>query len=565
MPDIPQVNSDTTNERSNLILIDRLWKLKKNCEKKLFLYIQLNRLIKDIEYRHSLIQQARALNDPEVNILIKEIEEAEAQGAEGTFNHNIPGDNTHFTPTTIQQKNRMFIPTVIVFVLSILIVIFVFLTSNKSSHTGTSLQKQLPIENAPIKLRVHGSNSVGEKLVPALFEAYYNTQNSIETAWKYSLVDVESQYQIMNTNRDVFAIELHAHGSSTGFKALIAGDTDIGMSSRRIKDKEVKELEPLLGDFRSPQAEHIVGLDGVAIVSYSNNTLNHLTIHQLAQLFSGEITNWREIGGEDTPVNVYARDENSGTWDTFKNLVLKPYGKKLSRRARRYESSTEMADQIATNPGAIGFIGLPFVRNTKLLAVASVANSLPIIPTSFTVSTEDYPLSRRLYIYTPPGLDNNIALNIVKFALSKEGQDIVESVGLASQNIKRMRPPPNTSAPFSYQALTRNAQRLSVNFRFDYPDDQLDNKALRDLDRLVQFMSKHSDKDLILIGFSDDSGDIRKNRNLSLRRAKLIEKAMHSRGIAAAKVIGYGEAIPIGANDTIQGRIKNRRVEAWLK
>ncbi|MEM9102062.1 MAG: phosphate ABC transporter substrate-binding/OmpA family protein [Pseudomonadota bacterium] len=556
-------NIESTEEKSNLVLIDRLWRLKKACEKKLFLYIQLNRLIKDVEYRQNLMSQAKTLNDQEINQLIAEIESVEDALRESTGG-DIGGIAAVVTDRRIGENSKrlpLFQGAVFLFLLSIAIATYILWFTKTGS---TDNQKILPVNNAPIKLRVHGSNSVGEKLVPALLEAYFTKQEHKELGWKKGLVPVERQFQVVEPNNTIFALELHAHGSSTGFKDLLDGTTDIAMSSRKIKEREAEALLASAGDMLSHQAEHIVALDGVAVVTYPNNPIDDLTIKQLARLFSGEITNWRELGGQDMPVSIYARDKNSGTWDTFKNLVLKPQKRELALRARRYESSSEMSDQVATNRGAIGFIGLPYVRNAKLLAVSSIESSLPIMPTSFTVSTEDYPLSRRLYIYTPPELNNVLAMQIVNFALSRDGQNVAESLGLASQNIKMQTPLPADSASLRYIRLTENAQRLSVNFRFDYKTDQLDNKSLRDLERLVDFMSENSARKLMLFGFSDDVGERQKNQALSLRRAEIIEKAMNSRGVAAFKVEGFGESMPLASNDTYQGRVKNRRVEAWV-
>ena len=103
------------------------------------------------------------------------------------------------------------------------------------------------------------------------------------------------------------------------------------------------------------------------------------------------------LGGNSGAISIHARDDKSGTYDTFKSLVLDPLNLKLLAAAHRYESSTELSDAVAADPGAIGFIGLPYVRRSKVLGISAGAGNPPIVPTQFTVGTEDYPLSRRLY------------------------------------------------------------------------------------------------------------------------------------------------------------------------
>ena len=102
----------------------------------------------------------------------------------------------------------------------------------------------------------------------------------------------------------------------------------------------------------------------------------------------------------DVPLKVFARDDKSGTFDTFAALVLQPSKLKLGPNTERIEDSETLANAVASDPGGIGFIGLPYVGATKALAVAD-GDSLPLLPNAFTVATEDYPLARRLFLYTP--------------------------------------------------------------------------------------------------------------------------------------------------------------------
>lgn len=450
------------------------------------------------------------------------------------------------------------------------------------------LQKQLPIDanseqvvtavtpNKPVPeaekiikttaFRIQGSNTIGEVLAPELLKAFYVNEGAQQATLIKSGVDVENNLEISFAGKkEISVIPIHAHGSSTGFAALNNNMTELAMASRRIKDKEVTQLESRYGNLKSKSTEHIIGMDGLAVIVNPDNPIAHLSTENLAKLFAGNITNWRELGGKDQAVKIFARDSNSGTWDSFKSMVLKKHGVKLSTASTRLESSVELSDSVSRTPGAIGFIGLPYVLRAKALAVSDGKHGLPIYPTSFTISTEDYPLVRRLYIYEPTTISTQSeAHRFISFVLSKEGQDVVKKAGFISQNIYQTTPILTDTYPQEYIQTVKNAQRLSLNFRFQSGTVVLDNKAVRDLERVIQFFETNPGQQAMLIGFSDSIGDPIGNKALSLQRARTVEQALLARGINIQRTVGLGEMAPIASNQTKLGREKNRRVEIWV-
>lgn len=415
--------------------------------------------------------------------------------------------------------------------------------------------------------RLHGSNTIGETLAPELLKAFLKAEGSEDAKLMATDVAVEKELLFsLPGSEQSSRIEIHAHGSSTGFKGLDRGVADLAMASRRINDKEVEKLQSRFGNLRSRGTEHIIGMDGLAVIVNPENPLNDLSTAQLAALFSGQVKNWSAFGGGDMPVRIYARDANSGTWDSFKSMVLKKHGVELSSDAARIESSIELSDQVSKERGAIGFIGLPYILRAKALAISDEEKAQPIYPTSFTISTEDYPLVRRLYMYEPASVDAASVLHrFVSFALSEAGQDVVKKAGFISQNISQNRPALSADLPPTYRRLTQNAERLSLNFRFNSSTTILDNKAQRDLDRVVRFFEDNPAQNVILIGFSDSIGEPEANQRLSLLRAQAVEQALFARGINVKQVQGMGEAVPIASNLTRAGRQRNRRVEIWVR
>lgn len=424
------------------------------------------------------------------------------------------------------------------------------------------LNLSLPSEERRIKFRLHGSNTVGEDLAPALLEAFLTAEAVTKMHWLQGDTMLERELQYIKDDQ-VYAIQLHAHGSSTGFSAILNGHADMAMSSRKIKPQEVDALKVSKGDLTSSGQEFIVGLDGLAIIVHKENPISSITSEMLAKVFSGEISNWKQLGGVDLAINLYARDKNSGTWDTFNSLVLKPNSAQLASSSHRFESSNELSDNVAYDIAGIGFIGLPYVNNSKALAISETENSAVIYPTPFTVSTEDYTLSRRLYMYTPDR-GNKLAREFAQFVISEKGQRIVEQVGLVSQNIKLETTYAVKNAPQIYNHYADIASRLSVSFRFISGTNEFDNKAKRDIKRLVDYLSQHRGRRIVLMGFSDSLGDAEMNQSLSLVRAIELEKELNAHGLYATAVEGLGAELPIASNKNAFGRSKNRRVEVWV-
>lgn len=361
------------------------------------------------------------------------------------------------------------------------------------------------------------------------------------------------------------AIEIHAHGSSTAFVDLGGGSADLGQSSRRIKPEEVAALGDKHGDLSKPGSEFVIALDGLAIIVHPGSGVTSLSIGQVAKIFAGKVKDWAEVGGEPGPIALYARDDASGTWDTFKNLVLAPNGLALDPQAHRVESSSELSDAVAGDVHAIGFIGLPYVRRSKLLAVSAEDKGFALVPTPFTVATEDYPLSRRLYFYAPADASNALMREFVDYALSEAGQDVVKREGFVSQDVVAETPRIGADAPAEYRTASDGAQRLSLNFRFQPGSEDLDAKALRDLDRIVAFLAKNSGREIALLGFTDDRGNARTNVALSKKRADVVAAALEARGVHAGEVHGFGAVLPVASNASEETRNRNRRVEVWVR
>ncbi|MBV8900473.1 MAG: substrate-binding domain-containing protein, partial [Verrucomicrobia bacterium] len=214
-----------------------------------------------------------------------------------------------------------------------------------------------------IALKLHGSNTIGAELAPAIGEEFLKHEGAISVQRKPGLREDETNLEAIlpGESAEPVIIEIQAHGSKAAFDDLAADACDIGMSSRRIKAEEAQRCARAgLGDLVSAEGEHLLGLDAIVVLVHKSNPVNALDKEQLADIFSGKITDWSQIGGKPGGINLYAMGDRSGTFDTFKAVVLG--SRTLSPRALRYESNAKLSDDVATDNNGIGFAGLAFVR-----------------------------------------------------------------------------------------------------------------------------------------------------------------------------------------------------------
>lgn len=429
-------------------------------------------------------------------------------------------------------------------------------------------------------LRFAGSNTIGAELVPRLLEAYAAKLGAGDFEWRGEGED--RSLSAKGAGGAKFEADVAAHGSGTAAPALAAGKADIGMMSRPIKDKEVASLAAVgFGQADKPGQEHVLALDGIVVVVNKANPVKALTLSQIQGLFSGEITDWSQVGGKPGPVQVYSRDDKSGTFDTFKSLVLKD--KKLVGSAKRYESHRELSDDVASDEHGIGFVGFAYVRNAHALTVATDCG-LSFEPAEYSVKTEEYPLARRLFLYTPQRATNGNADPFVDFALSSAAQPTAEKEGFVSllpqtagsgyvgqriQQAAQSQEDTSAEASRAFTQFTRaiaKGNRLSITYRFQTASDALDSRAVRDIERLAEFLNlpENRGRKVLLAGFADPRGAIGRNVVLSRARAEAVAAELRKHGVNP-EIEGFGPVAPVACNDSEAGWAKNRRVEVWLQ
>lgn len=196
-------------------------------------------------------------------------------------------------------------------------------------------------------------------------------------------------------------ISVTGGGSGTGFAALINGTVDIANASRAIKPEE---LEAAKARGITP-VEFTVARDAIAIVVHPSNPVSGLTLRQISDIYTGKITRWSQVGGEDRPIVLLSRESNSGTYMYFLEHVIRMGDSDsdllFSPDTLLMPSSEGISAEVRQNPNAIGYDGLGYVTpDQKVLAVARDARSPYVLPSVETVNDGSYPISRPLYMYT---------------------------------------------------------------------------------------------------------------------------------------------------------------------
>ena len=227
----------------------------------------------------------------------------------------------------------------------------------------------------------------------------------------------------MGQHSDV-KIQVSGGGSGTGFAALQSQTTDLCDASRKARPAEIANC---LKAFGARPTEYKVALDGLSVYVNPENTLKELTIAQVGDIFTGKITNWKEVGGPDAPITVYSRENSSGTYEFFKEHVLK--GKDFAASAQTMPGTAAIVQAVVKDKNGIGYGGAAYGGSSKLLSIKKTDVSPAILPTEENVISGTYPIWRHLYVYVNPALDKGEVAAYLNWIRSDDGQKYVKDIG----------------------------------------------------------------------------------------------------------------------------------------
>ncbi|HYC91887.1 MAG TPA: phosphate ABC transporter substrate-binding protein [Thermoanaerobaculia bacterium] len=218
-------------------------------------------------------------------------------------------------------------------------------------------------------------------------------------------------------------IQVTGGGSGVGIAALINGTTDIAASSRPIKSSETDKLK---ARFATIGHTHPIARDGLSLYINERNPVKELTLAQIRDIYTGRITNWKQVGGNDAQIILYSRENSSGTYTYFKDNVL--LGKDFAPRAQTLQGTAAVVNAVAKDANGIGYGGAAYAKGIRFVAVKKDDKSPGILPSLETVRTGQYPISRFLYLYTRVKPSKEMKA-FIDWATGPEGQAIVSKVG----------------------------------------------------------------------------------------------------------------------------------------
>ena len=455
------------------------------------------------------------------------------------------------------------------------------------SYAQTSAQPaaQAAVQGAGTGLRLEGSDTVGAVLAPMLVQDYFK-RNGFPAIRVVPGEPQETDILAEGAERrEQLRASIHSHGSGTGLAPLLAGKADIWMSSRPANAAEAEAAAKAgLGNIADPANEHVIAFGGISVVVHPDNHVRHLTITQIADVFSGKVTRWSDLGGSDLPITLYTMDKKSGTYDTFAGIVLTG-GRTLAPSARVFEAHEDVADGVASDPGAIGVVGTAFARNSRSLDIVGTCG-IATAANMFNVKTLEYPLSRRLFLYVRGKDASPETRKFIAWVESPDAQNTVNRAGFVGFDQRygdarytghRLEAAADALDGGStaireadlneFEDATAGAVRMSTTFRFQPGSGKLDSQAQADVDRVMQTMRspEMARAKLRLIGFTQSLGNYAENRAISRERADAVRQALEAHGVAVATTVGVGPASPVACNTDPATRALNQRVEVWVQ
>lgn len=437
---------------------------------------------------------------------------------------------------------------------------------------------------------IYGSRTVGTTLIPNLLRGYAEAHGL-----GYEIIATEEAAEriVRLTNADGSLraeIDLQTRGSGSAFPALVDEVADIGVADRRMKDSDAAKLAAVgIDDLRDTANETVLGVDGIVMITHPDNPVRNLSSLDVARIWSGEVTNWREFGGGDYPITVNSFGESSGDRAVMMDALVRPQGRDEKEDVTRWSAYQDMVDAVMADRGGIGFVGrwLARTNDVNLLDIREECGLLSP-PTDFRMKIEGYALSRRLYAYTRPGDIHPEAQAFLDWTLTAPAQAYIKESHFVDRELERMRledmgmmlvhtaavEPDFNGAQYSdmmYQL--RGADRLSVSFRFAFGSSELDVESVRNIEELALRMEngEFDGQEVLLVGFADSIGNQQRNTALAQERANAVRRILAdalSPGVVSdlrLEALSYGELLPLSCNDGDIGRARNRRVEVWLR
>ena len=421
--------------------------------------------------------------------------------------------------------------------------------------------------------------------MPKLIKSYAAAQNAtLETTAEDS---VYYMYQMNVEGGTGINVELVHSNSTSGISKLNENVIQAALSTRTANSIEqtIAEREGL-GRLRSEEQENIIAYDGLLVVTHPDNPVRAMSERNVAQVFSGKLNDWSQLGRASGPITIYLREAESSSRELLQEVLMKPNRQEIKARVKILQSDAEIAEAVRNDPNGIGLTSFVHRAGVTTLEIEGVCG-IRVPATHFTIKTGEYPLSRPVYLYKTGAETPDAIQKFQDYMTSDAAQSVIRQAGFVDRAITSealntqglrvthavMREDDGVSLDGTKKMLKlmSNAKRLSTTIRFDNGSTELDATDYTELEALAKMaMSpEYKNTQVYFMGFSDSVGRADLNQFLALQRAEIVRQALVSRypelsDRIKARSVGYGELSPLACNETRPGRKVNRRVEVWV-
>ena len=429
-----------------------------------------------------------------------------------------------------------------------------------------------------------GEAFIGEALTRFVREKSLNLTRSIAS-------DGNTNYLIGGNDGALLAdITVVAANDVDSIEALFSNTAAFALTREAFSAETVAQVTGLAApDIAELLDSTPIALDALVAHINPENPVGSISITEMGDILSGRITNWAEIGGLDLPITVHAMDENSNLARIVTRDILAPRGLQLNANGMIHTVLDNLGETVLSDPSAFAVSYRSTAHGTKIPSTRNLCNMFSS-PNSFSLQTEEYPLTMDWNLYTLKNQDiPALAKTLADYLVSDQGQAAAESVGLVglaidsepmSQQGERLLSAmlaegmgtQALNAYRSYLAEVATATRLSTTLRFVTGSAELDARGVADVKRISNLIREGviDQNNLVLIGFSDSVGNFGANVNLSRNRAGVVKSLLLQDNIGRIQpedilAFGFGPVAPVGCNTSTAGKSLNRRVEVWIR
>ena len=441
------------------------------------------------------------------------------------------------------------------------------------------------------ELQISGAPSLGAVVMPALIEAF--AQKNGYTTEREEGEDATTFTYLIRRGADqklAARFSFRVTNTDEGFADLLADEADIVMSLREIRPEERNRARDAgMGDMTGLNRSRVLGLDAIVPIVSASNPVRGISPSDLAQVLAGRITNWQALGGPDVPIDLHLPDDSSGLSQAIVDQLLRPADlEALSESATRQPTPQALAQTVADDTFALGVTSYAERGGTQALMLTGSCG-FSMQASRRTIKTEDYPLTAPMFLYFPARRLPRLAREFLAFTRGPAAQIVIrrsgfvdqtpEEISVEEQGNRFANAISNAGTEITLGELQRMTStltpmaRLTTSFRFEAGSIRLDAQSRSNVQQLARALEvgRYDARRLLFVGFSDGDGPSAANRDIALRRADAVRRAVSDAAVAAnlarveLGVDAFGEAMPMACDESSWGRRANRRVEVWAR